>query len=103
MATTHIHIGAGRFGLGMVLDICRRAGFQSALLHRLSDKAHHPTLRRHSRYTIIYEDTPSAVETVSLPIHYYENETDPRALELLAEPSVVLITTSVTPNGLRGV
>src|SRR5713101_4027646 len=31
---SHVHIGAGSFGLGMVVPLCRGAGFKTAILSR---------------------------------------------------------------------
>src|SRR5438445_12723916 len=42
----HITVGAGSFGLGMVVDIChRRANFRTAVLSQYSGKEHQDLLR----------------------------------------------------------
>jgi mannitol dehydrogenase-like protein len=103
LAHTHVHIGTGKFGLGMVLDMCKRAGFESIALNRNSGKKHHPVLLRDRSYRIEYDDDSSTSHAIDADFHFYHDESDREAIALLASPSVVLITTSVGPDGLKEV
>lgn len=103
MNHTHVHIGAGRFGLGMVLDVCQQAGFKSIALHRATEKAYHQTLRSKKFYKIIYDNNLASPRTINANFHYYQSFDHSQAVNLLAEPSVLLITTSVTADGLRDI
>src|SRR3989442_8453916 len=104
MAYTHVHFGAGKFGLGMVVDICSRAGFDSVVLNRASTgSSHHEALRRNSSYWISFDGDSEKAQLRSPAFYYFEHESDEHALGLLAAPSVVLVTTSVRPDGLRAV
>jgi mannitol-1-phosphate/altronate dehydrogenase len=87
----------------MVLDLCGRAGFESVVLNRQSDDPHHQALRRNSSYRIVYNGDPSDSRTIEVSLYYYESDADRRAMEFIAAPSVALLTTSVTPDGLPAV
>src|SRR5437870_2147173 len=52
----HIHVGAGSFGLGMVVDIChRRANFRTAVLSQYSGKEHQDLLRAQQSYAVVFD------------------------------------------------
>jgi mannitol-1-phosphate/altronate dehydrogenase len=99
----HVHIGAGLFGLGMVLDICQKAGLSSIVLNRNSTKPHHERLRNAKGYRIVYDAIPEKHKDINLPFRYYQDHTDDEAIQLVASPEVNLLTTSVKPDGLRNV
>jgi mannitol-1-phosphate 5-dehydrogenase len=96
----HIHIGAGSFGLGMVVEVCNRGGLETAVLNRQSDRDHHRLLRELGRYQVVFDDSRQNRITVSPRIHYYDRDDDSVAINLLASPSVKLITTSVKKDNL---
>jgi mannitol-1-phosphate/altronate dehydrogenase len=98
----HVHIGAGPFGLGMVVDVCqRRAGLKTAVLSRYSGKEYQDLLKAQSKYSIRYEDDPRRHSTLNVHVRYYAGDHDADTLELLSRPSVALITTSVGKENLK--
>lgn len=100
----HIHVGAGSFGLGMVVDIChRRANFRTAVLSQYSGKEHQDLLRAQQSYAVVFDGDPEHREILKINLHYYAKEDHSKAVELLASPSVGLITTSVGKENLRTV
>jgi mannitol-1-phosphate/altronate dehydrogenase len=96
----HVHIGAGSFGLGMVVDICDRASFRTAVITKWNNKEHQRLLRVNPSYTVLYDDNPNTTKQLTPMLHIYEHESDAKLLDLLANPSVVLITTSVRKENL---
>jgi mannitol-1-phosphate/altronate dehydrogenase len=101
---SHIHIGAGSFGLGMVVDICHReASFRTAVITKSSDKQHQRVLRENGGYSIIYDDDRNSATMLAPLIRVYDDEHDSHILDLLVKPSVVLITTSVRKENLDAV
>lgn len=96
----HLHIGAGSLGLGMIVEVCRKAGFETAVLNRHSSKEHHELLGRLGNYHVIFDGNPKTRITLRPQFHYYKNDDDSLALDLLASPSVKLITTAVKKDNL---
>lgn len=96
----HVHIGAGSFGLGMVVELCHRAGLEMAVLNRQSTKDHHQLLRELGNYHVTFDDDPNCRITLSPKFHYCVGEHDQAAIDLLAGRSVELITTSVKKDNL---
>src|SRR5437899_5680913 len=85
----HIHVGAGSFGLGMVVDIChRRANFRTAVLSQYSGKEHQDLLRAQQSYAVVFDGDPEHREILKINLHYYAKEDHSKAVELLASPSV---------------
>ncbi len=103
MSWTHVHIGAGKFGLGMVVDLCRRAGFRTIVLNRTNLNDHHPMLRDRRSYRIEYFDLPQESTNVTIGLHYYSADREENAVAFLASPSVVLLTTAITPDAFAAV
>jgi mannitol-1-phosphate/altronate dehydrogenase len=99
----HVHIGAGSFGLGMVVEVCHRAGLSSAVLNRISRKKYHESLQQNQSYEVVFDDTPDKRIELAPRFYCYENGNEPEVLRLLAHPNLELITTSVTQDGLKGV
>jgi mannitol-1-phosphate/altronate dehydrogenase len=100
MNWNHVHFGAGRFGLGMVVESCQRAGFKTMVLNRRSEKSYYSVLEKRRSYDVVFEEGPA--RSVAIDIYFYE-DTDSRPSDLIADPSVLLLTTSVTPDGLERV
>lgn len=96
----HIHIGAGSFGLGMVVEICKRAGFKTTILNRQSTREHHEVLRRDEKYDVVFDGNSAKRQTISAQLHYYDGDSDCAAVALLGDPAVRLITTSVKKENL---
>lgn len=99
----HVHFGAGRFGLGMVVDLCERAGLTSTVLNKQNSNGHHPLLSRSGRYRLIYDNNLAKTREISVTIRYYKNQPDLDIVDIIANPSVSLVTTSVTRDGLRAI
>jgi len=97
----HVHIGAGLFGLGMVMDLCNSAGFHSAVLNPRSVKERHIILEQTGKYYVIYDGDRSQRREITARFRYYDDaERDAEALDLLADPSVMLVTTAVRKDNL---
>jgi len=96
----HVHIGAGSFGLGMVVEVCHRAGLSSAVLNRVSGKKYHEFLQQNQSYDVVFDNKADKRSTLAPRFYCYENGNEPEVLKLLAHPNVELITTSVTQDGL---
>src|SRR5437773_342894 len=98
---SHVHIGAGSFGLGMVVDIChRRAGFHTTVISRDSDKEYQRCLRERGHYSIIFDGDRATMKRLTPPIHWYKDQDDAQTISLLASPSVTFVTTSVRKENL---
>jgi hypothetical protein len=91
----HVHIGAGSFGLGMVLPICQSAGFSTVVLNRQSAKPHHHLLQKNGTYMLRYDNDPATDDQVRIAIRYYATDHDEAVLEILSSRSIILITTSI--------
>jgi mannitol-1-phosphate/altronate dehydrogenase len=51
----HVHIGAGRIGLGLVGELAKELGFDSVFLNRDSGKKHLTVLKSKSGYKLDVE------------------------------------------------
>jgi mannitol-1-phosphate/altronate dehydrogenase len=98
----HVHIGAGKFGLGMVVDLCHRAGFRTLVMNRKSGAEHHHPLGSRGAFRVVY-DNAAHQELKKVTAHFYDSALETEAIELIANSSVRLLTTSVRPDGLRDV
>src|SRR5207253_11272067 len=88
----HIHVGAGSFGLGMVVDIChRRANFRTAVLSQYSGKEHQYLFRAQQSYAVRFDGDPQHREFLKINVHYHSNEDHSKDVELLAMPDVGII------------
>src|ERR1700694_972410 len=86
----------------MVVDLCTRAGLESVILSRDSERDHHRILKKEQSYSIVFEN-PSSTRTIHVPVHYYRGDTDESAVRLLAARDVALVTTSVKRDNLPAI
>jgi len=89
----------------MVVDICSQAGLHTLVLNRIGSKPtpHHDTLRQSGHYFLVYDGDNGNPKQIDANLLLYATDADPAAIDALAAPSVLLITTSVTPSGLETV
>ncbi len=97
----HVHFGAGTFGLGMVVEICHgEAGLKTAVVNRESEREYHRILKSKGSYSVLLDSDVSRQKILKPSLHYYTAETEGTIVDLLANPSVALVTTSVKKGNL---
>ena len=92
----HIHFGAGSFGLGMVVEICHgQAGLRTVVVSRKSNKEYHRLLKSKGSYSVLLDGDSNRRMSLSPSLRYYTDQDLEQIVEMMAGPSVFLITTSV--------
>jgi mannitol-1-phosphate/altronate dehydrogenase len=100
----HIHFGAGSFGLGMVVEICHgQAGLRTVVVSRDSNKEYHRLLKAKGSYSVLLDGDSNRRMNLSPSLRYYTDQDLEQIVEMMAGPSVLLITTSVRKENLPSI
>jgi len=100
----HIHIGAGSFGLGMVVDICHGdAGLRTAVVARESSRDYHRILQTKGAFSVLFDSNQDRRRTLKPSFHYYNPDNSQSVIQLLIGAKVSLITTAVRRERLDDV
>lgn len=107
VTASHVHLGAGAFGLGFVIPLVQQAGLKSSLANRAKGSATHHAcnvaIQRHGSYDLVLKGKQTRTEIVPIEEFVFVDVDTERFLEVVANPKTRLLTTALRQGFLPSV
>jgi mannitol-1-phosphate/altronate dehydrogenase len=101
-ASKHLHIGAGRLGLGLVAAAAAQSGLEVIIAVEASPRGastKNAMLAESRRFIVVPPDETEAVEIkIQSVVQYGEPSVEAEIRDIIADPHTVLVTTAVGDN-----
>jgi len=103
----HVHIGTGRFGLGFVghfsQELCSPRTFLNRTPKTEGSRVRNEKLQNHRQYSIAYYDTNDTEAVTFDSLGFFGPENPESVINVIADPSTDLLTTTVGESQLSEV
>jgi len=102
MKLSHLHIGAGKIGLGLVCEVARDAGFNTVILnHKGTRKEPLYSFLKEKRQYTLKKIGHSQVLVDGVNLHLYSDSSPEECAPFFTNPGLSLVTTAVKAPNLR--
>ncbi len=98
MPGSHVHIGTGSLGLGLIGDLANRARLNTCFVNRVSKEEYHKILSEERSYILDVDGKPQTV--AGFEVVTYPERAPEQCRDVFANPDIFLITTAVKASNL---